>query len=139
MQDKANDLCIYRIKSALETLEVARVCIESKHYRDGINRSYYAAFYAIKAVLAMEGTDFKRHKDVIAYFNKNYVATEIFDKTLGRKLANLQQTRETSDYDDFFIASKEDAEIQCESAENIIKAVKKYLNDTFQIGEDSIE
>ena len=82
-------------------------------------------------VLAMEGTDFKRHKDVIAYFNKNYVATEIFDKTLGRKLANLQQTRETSDYDDFFIASKEDAEIQCESAENIIKAVEKYLNDKF--------
>ncbi len=39
----------------------------------------------------------------------------------------------------FFIASKEDAEIQCESAENIIKAVKKYLNDNFQIVEDSME
>lgn len=133
MQDKAKALCVYRINSALETLEVVRVCIESKHYKDAINRSYYASFYAIKAVLAMEGTDFKRHKDVVAYFNKNYVATGHFDKSLGRMLANLQQTRETSDYDDFFIASKEDAEIQCESARNIIEAVKKYLSAKYQV------
>ena len=133
MQDKAKDLSVYRINSALETLDAAKVCIESKHYKDAINRSYYAAFYATKAVLAMEGIDFKRHKDVVAYFNKNYVATEIFDKKLGRMLASLQQTRETSDYDDFFIASKEDAEIQCENAEKIIIAVKDYLKDKFEI------
>lgn len=133
MQDKTKALCVYRINSALETLEVVRVCIESKHYKDAINRSYYASFYAIKAVLAMEGTDFKRHKDVVAYFNKNYVATGHFDKSLGRMLANLQQTRETSDYDDFFIASREEAEIQCESTENIIEAVRKFLNDKYQV------
>ena len=134
MQDKAKDLSVYRINSALETLDAAKVCIESKHYKDAINRSYYVAFYAIKAVLAMEGIDFKRHKDVVAYFNKNYVATEIFDKKLGRMLASLQQTRETSDYDDFFIASKEDAEVQCENAEKIISVVKDYLKDKFEIG-----
>lgn len=87
----------------------------------------------VKAALAMEGTDFKRHKDVVAYFNKNYVATEIFEKKLGRMLSNLQQTRETSDYDDFFIASKEDAETQCESAEKIIEAVRKYLMDKYKV------
>lgn len=133
MQDKAKDLCGYRINSALETLEAAKVCIESKHYKDAINRCYYASFYAIKAVLAMEGTDFKRHKDVVAYFNKNYVASDIFDKKLGRMIANLQQTRETSDYDDFFIASKEDAETQCASAEKIIGAIEKYLFDEYKI------
>ena len=83
--------------------------------------------------MAIEEVDFKRHKDVVAHFNKNYVATDIFDKKLGRMLANLQQTRETSDYDDFFIASKEDAEIQCENAEKIIIAVKDYLKDKFEI------
>lgn len=133
MQDKAKDLCIYRINSALETLEATKMCVESKHYKDAINRSYYAAFYAIKAILAMEGTDFKRHRDVVAYFNKNYVATEIFDKKLGRKLSNLQQTRETSDCDDFFVASKEDAETQCMNAENIVETVKKYLMDKYEV------
>lgn len=51
-----------------------------------LNRSYYASFYAVKAVLATEGTDFKRHKDVVAYFNKNYVATERFEKAMGKCL-----------------------------------------------------
>ena len=42
-------------------------------YRDSINRAFYVVFYAIKAILALEGIDFKRHKDVLAYFNKNYI------------------------------------------------------------------
>lgn len=69
MSEKEMDLCIYRIQSAIETLGVATLCMESKYYKDAINRSYYAAFYAVKAVLALEDIDFKRHKDAVAYFN----------------------------------------------------------------------
>ena len=57
MNDKKEDLCIYRIRNAVETLGVAVLCLESQHYKDSINRSYYAAFYAIKAVLALEEID----------------------------------------------------------------------------------
>ena len=61
---------IYRIQSAIETLGAATLCMESKHYKGAINRSYYAALYAVKAVLALEETDFKRYKDAAAYFNQ---------------------------------------------------------------------
>jgi len=128
MQDKAKDLCIYRINSALETLDATKVCIESKHYKDAINRSYYASFYAIKAVLAMEGTDFKRHKDVVAYFNKNYVATEIFSRNLGRKIVKAEEIRHESDYDTFYIASKEVTVEQIQTAEQLIELVEVYCN-----------
>ncbi len=121
------NLAKYRIDTARETLNVAKECLENKHYKDSINRSYYASFYAARAVLALEHIDFKRHKDVIAYFNKNYVATGIFEKDMGRKLARLQQKREQSDYDDFFIASKEEAQKQYNNAENIISAIIEYL------------
>ena len=121
------NLAKYRIDTALETLNVAKECLENKHYKDSINRSYYASFYAARAILALERIDFKRHKDVIAYFNKNYVATGIFEKDIGRKLARLQQKREQSDYDDFFIASKEEAQKQYNNAENIIFAIIEYL------------
>ena len=73
MSEKKVDLCIYRMRSAIETLGVSALCLESQHYKDSINRSYYAAFYAVKAVLALEEVDFKRHKDAVAYFNKTYV------------------------------------------------------------------
>lgn len=121
------NLAKYRIDTARETLNVAKECLENKHYKDSINRSYYASFYAARAVLALERIDFKRHKDVIAYFNKNYVATGIFEKDMGRKLSRLQQKREQSDYDDFFIASKEEAQKQYNNAENIISSIIEYL------------
>ena len=34
---------------------------------------------------------------------------------------------------DFFIASKEEAEIQCENAEKIIVVIKDYLREKFGI------
>ena len=127
MNDKKEDLCIYRIRNAVETLGVAALCLESQHYKDSINRSYYAAFYAIKAVLALEEIDFKRHKDAVAYFNKTYVATEIFPREMGKKLGRLKQDRESSVYDDFYVASLTDATDQYNSAKLIIDEIEKYL------------
>ena len=108
---------------------VAKNCLNDGFYKDSINRSYYSAFYAIKAVLALGTVDFKRHKDVIAYFNKEYVATEKFPRELGRRLGTLKQLREKSDYDDFYIASKDKASEQIETAEMILKEVTEYLKN----------
>lgn len=96
--------------------------------------SYYVAFYVVRAVPALESIDFKRHKDVIAYFNKNYVATEIFPKELGRRLGRMQMMREDSDYSDFFTASLEDAKKQYETAEMMIVPVESYLKKNMALG-----
>lgn len=58
MDQKSADLCIYRMNNAEETLDTAKLCIEHKRYKDSINRCYYAAFYAVKVVLALEGGRF---------------------------------------------------------------------------------
>ncbi len=52
MDDRQKELCEYRLQQAEESLEVAKNCLESGHYKDSVNRSYYSAFYAIKSVLA---------------------------------------------------------------------------------------
>lgn len=110
MDSRQKELCDYRLSQAEDSLKAAKISYESALFKDSINRSYYASFYAIKAVLALEGIDFKRHKDAIGYFNKSYVATDKFSRELGRKIGMLKQLREKSDYDDFFIAGKEKAE-----------------------------
>lgn len=101
--------------------------MEHKRYKDAINRCYYAAFYAVKAVLALEGTDFKRHKDVVAYFNQNYVETNVFNRETGKRLGRLKRKRETSDYDDFYMVSYDEAQEQYEAAKLIVKDVQKFL------------
>ena len=78
--------------------------------------------------LALEEVDFKRHKDAVAYFNKTYVATDIFPREIGKKLGRLKQEREISDYDDFYIASAADATEQYAAAGFIITEVKQYLD-----------
>ena len=128
MDESQKNLSNYRIAEAEDSLKVAAHCLKEGLYKDSINRSYYAAFYAVKAILALSTVDFKRHKDVMGYFNKEYVAKEIFPREIGRKLGTLQRVREKSDYDDFYIASREKAEEQFQTAELVIGEVKKYLD-----------
>ena len=128
MDERQKNLSNYRIAEAEDSLKVAAHCLKEGLYKDSINRSYYATFYAVKAILALSTVDFKRHKDVMGYFNKEYVAKEIFPREIGRKLGTLQRVREKSDYDDFYIASREKAEEQFQTAELVIGEVKKYLD-----------
>lgn len=111
---------------AKEDLQSARVLLEAQSYRGANNRAYYAIFHAVSAVLAMEGVAFKRHKDTLAYFNKNYVATEIFSREWGRKIIKAEEIRHASDYDTFYIASREETVQQIETADKLIQLVSEY-------------
>ena len=86
MDNKSISLSKYRLQRAKKTLETAKVIFNIKDYRSANNRAYYAIFYAIRAVLALEKKDFKKHKDVIAYFNQYYINKDIFPKKLGHIL-----------------------------------------------------
>ena len=92
------------------------------------NKAYYSIFYAIRAVLALEPIDFKRHKDVIGYFNKNYVKSEIFPRKMGTKIVQAQTIREDSDYDDEYEPNYEKTQEQIETARELIKLVEEYMN-----------
>ena len=120
----------YRLNKAKETLETARMIFkEGKDFASANNRAYYAIFYAIRAVLAIEEIDFKRHKDVLAYFNKEYVNKEIFPKMIGRKISQAQRIREDSDYDDDYEPSMEKTEQQIKTAEELLILVEEYLKN----------
>ena len=122
------ELLKYRFDRAVETLEVAKELYASGKFRDSNNRSYYAAFYEIKAIYTIRGVDFKKHKTLLANFNKEYVATEIFPREIGRKISTLALIREQSDYNDFYMASKQESQQQVEIAEELITLVREYLN-----------
>lgn len=123
------DFAKYRLAKAKDTMRTAEAIFKDiKDYTSANNRAYYAIFYAIRAVLALEQIDFKRHKDVIAYFNKNYINTEIFPKEIGRKISQAQKIREDCDYDDEYVPSYEKTEQQIETARKLINLVEKYIN-----------
>ena len=124
----SKELSRHRIEQAKEDLEASKMLYREKFYKSANNRAYYSIFHSIKAVLALEPIDFKRHKDVTAYFNKNYVNTEIFPKKLGHKIAEAVTIREDSDYDDEFVVKSEETEKQIKTAEELLKLVEEYIN-----------
>ncbi|MCI9278930.1 MAG: HEPN domain-containing protein [Lachnospiraceae bacterium] len=120
------DLVLYRIETAKSDLRTAAMLLMQKEYRAANNRAYYAIFHAITAIHALDGNAYKRHKEVLAKFNKDYVRTEIFPKSFGRKIIEAEDIRHASDYDDFYIATREEAQEQIGTAEELILLVEKY-------------
>lgn len=123
----SKELSKHRLEQAKQEFEDAKLLFDNKRYKSANNRAYYSIFHAIKSVLALEAIDFKKHKDVQAYFNKNYVKTEIFPKKMGRKIVEASTIREDSDYDDDFVVDREKTLQQIETAEEIIDLVEKYI------------
>ena len=57
-----------RLEHAVECLSAARNLLETGNYKSAANRSYYAVFHAMRAVLAFDEIDMKRHSGVISEF-----------------------------------------------------------------------
>lgn len=128
MPDKSRmDLATYRLDKAKECLHAAEILIEPEEYLTVLNRAYYAIFHAVRAILATEGVDRKKHSGVISYFQQNYVKTGIFDKEYSGIVQEAFEVRQESDYEDFFVVSREDAIVQYENAKKLVLEVEKYI------------
>lgn len=125
------DLVRYRIQTAKEDLKSAQILLTADEYRGANNRAYYAIFHAVNAIHALDGNGYKRHKDAIANFNKEYVKTEIFPREIGRKISKAEEIRHASDYDDFYIASKQEADNLITIADEFIRMVEEYVEKKF--------
>ncbi|MCM1128184.1 MAG: HEPN domain-containing protein [Lachnoclostridium sp.] len=122
-----DNLVKYRLEDSEEKLESAKLLLDAGKYKDSIGRSYYSIFTAVRAVLAYDKIDFSKHAGVIAYFQKEYIKKGIFEKKYSKYLQYAFQIRNSCDYDDFFIASKKDAEEQYQRAKELHQEIKKYL------------
>lgn len=95
------DLVLYRLETARNDLKSARALFSIEDYKGANNRAYYSIFHAINAVHAVSDKAYKRHKDAVANFNKDYVKTSVFPREMGRKIGQAEEIRHASDYDDF--------------------------------------
>lgn len=129
------DVALYKVDRAKDELETAQILFTAGKYKAANNRAYYACFHAVNGVLALEPIAFKKHKDVLAYFNKQYVHPEIFPRDLGRRISRLEIIRHKSDYDDFYIASKDDASEQIETGKMVVALIESYILEQTKVEE----
>ena len=123
------DLVYHRLQIAEEDYETAELLMQGERYRGANNRAYYSIYHTIDAVLSIHGVAFKRHKDTLAYFNKNFVATEIFPRSMGRQIVQAEEIRHASDYDPFYIVSKTGTQEQIETAKLMLEYARQYIDE----------
>ena len=132
MEGSMIDLSRYRFDNALDDLDTARALLKVQKYKASVNRSYYAIFHALRAVTALDDFDSGKHSGIIAYFNKNYVKSSVFDKGISKLIDTAYRLREKADYQDFYIVSREQAEEQIFKAKSVIDMLQPYLESRWK-------
>jgi hypothetical protein len=124
---KRIDLAKYRYESAVEKLHAAKLLKENGFFKDSISRSYYAIFSGARSLLALKEFDSAKHSGIIALFNQHFVKTGLIDKICSKIISGAQIHRQRSDYGDYVIATKQEAEEQIKNAELFLEHINKYL------------
>lgn len=78
MTEDTQQLVEYRLRQARETLQASRELLTGKHFRDAINRAYYAMFYAAAGLLASQCLGSSKHAGVLSLFGCHFVNTGQF-------------------------------------------------------------
>lgn len=127
MESNISLLVSYRLEKAERNLNLAKELFINEAYSFALNRAYYAAFDAIRAVNALDGFDSSKHSGVIAHFNQNHVKTGHFEPGASTIIKRASMLREKSDYEDFFEADRNDVEETIEEVQVFIDSVRDYL------------
>ena len=116
-----------RMAMARDKLSSARDLIEKEHYRDVISSAYYAMFYASKALLLALGEDPHKHQGVVSMYGERIAKVGLGDAKYGTLLKDAKKLREQADYEDFFRATKEQAENGIRNAQGFVKEAEETL------------
>lgn len=128
MDEQAKDLSAYRLEKAEQCLRSAEIILNIGDDNNlVINRSYYAIFHGMRSVLALDSKDFEKHSAVISYFRKEYIKTGKIPVEASKIIGSAFNTRNDSDYEDFYEPSDEDAKEQFNDATRFISIIKDYL------------
>ena len=80
-------LVAQRMQQVTEALEDGRYLLAAgRGARTAVNRAYYAAFYAVLALLQPLGKTPRRHRGVLTLFDTEFVRTGLFPQALSESL-----------------------------------------------------
>ena len=112
-----------RMAKAREFLADARATYEEKRLRTSVNRSYYAAVTAIRAVLILEGSNPETHEGAVTLLSLKFIKTGILPIETIKKFKILLSRRTDVDYGDFDTIDEKDAEDSLKDAEEIVEII----------------
>lgn len=128
MTDNIRALVSYRLEQAAECLAAGELLLEQGLFRPSINRSYYAMFYSVLALLTTRREETSKHGRAIALFDKEFVKAGVFSKEFSRWLHEAFDLRQRSDYSPQFHPTVEDARGVLDQSTFFVNEIKAKLS-----------
>ncbi len=122
------DYINYKLKKADEALKEAQLLLENNFNDAAISRLYYAAFYAISALLVNLNLNPKTPQGVKSLFNKEFILTGKLDEEFSDFYTLLMAKRHEADYESFSFINKNKLPEYFEKTKELIELAKRELS-----------
>ena len=100
MTPETRILVQYRLDRAREALAEASLLLDSGHANTGVNRLYYACFYAVSALLLTKGLTATSHSGLRTLFHQHLIRPGLLPLGQGPLYDRLFDQRQRGDYAD---------------------------------------
>lgn len=123
-QEERTAVVTYRLEKAERALMQAKANLPLQTWEVIANRIYYAAYYAVSALLIANGhPTVKGHDTIVRMFGLYFVKTGKFSPEQGKLYNKLYTLRLTGDYNDHYNLDEEDVLPLVSPAEELIVKV----------------
>jgi uncharacterized protein len=122
------NLISYRLERAEETLQEAEFLTQRQFWNACANRLYYAAFYAVTALLLKNGHNTQTHKGVKTVFAQHFVKTGKISSKANSFYNKLFDRRQKGDYTDLINWTEDDILPLIEPTKDFIEVIKGLIN-----------
>ena len=118
----------YRFTQANETIVDVEILINNNILRSAVNRIYYRMFYALSALAISHSFKTSKHRQLIGWFNKNFIKSGKIDQIYGRYLNKAYNLRSEGDYDVYVNFNEQEVLELFDNMKEFIQRISKYLN-----------
>ncbi len=122
-EENRRDIVLYRIERAFTALEQAKLNVEINCLEVTANRLYYAAYYAVSALLIAYQIPAHTHEGNIQQFGLHFIKGGLVSRDLGKFYSQLFEMRLKGDYSDRFGLTEEDVVPKIQPTEAFITEI----------------
>lgn len=115
------------LAKANDCIESAELNLKEGFYDAAVNRSYYAVFDALTALLLSKGITVKSHSGAIQQFALHFIKENIFEEKMQEILIYCFQKRQKGDYDLYSDLSELEANESLEKAKYYLELASDWL------------
>ena len=128
MKPELEKLVRHRLSRAKAAFSEGDHLRNANAFMGAVNRFYYSAFNAARALLATRELDSSRHSGVISLFQAQFVKPGLIATEKAKALPRAFEKRQKSDYGDFSEVTESEAQAIREEVSVFLEECEQLLN-----------